>query len=390
MSENDARTMILKMLAEGKITVEESERLLNAVSQENHGRNGNEEKKETKNENRFDPLSGIPFLEGTKLALNLRNMAQTVQQTVQTAIKNIEPQRQDLKEKMKEFGGWMEDMVETMASELSNHNGLPADSMSVDFIVPTPKGFENCKEVEIENIYGEIRVNEGPDFKLLVSGQVSKNVLGELQSSEWFTNNAIRVIDNKLYIGFDNSISLKAIIDLNLTIPAGIKIICKTIDSAVKTHGPVEISEIKTVSGNISADNSIFNTTEIETVSGAIQLDGIKDLNAEINPTQGDLIIRNCGLNKIKIKTVNGDTIIANSAIGLNTDVKITTTAGSINVEKLNGPWKSVEAISRSGEINITWRGDTNTNGNQRVSVKSGGEGAIFYAESAKGIIKFS
>ena len=52
MSENDARTMILKMLAEGKITVEESERLLNAVSQENHGRNENEEKKETKNENR--------------------------------------------------------------------------------------------------------------------------------------------------------------------------------------------------------------------------------------------------------------------------------------------------------------------------------------------------
>ena len=32
MSENDARTMILKMLAEGKITVEESERLLNPVT----------------------------------------------------------------------------------------------------------------------------------------------------------------------------------------------------------------------------------------------------------------------------------------------------------------------------------------------------------------------
>lgn len=387
MSENNSKTMILQMLAEGKITVEESERLLNAVNNENNSR-----EKSSDNENQQSSNSGfpnIPFLEATKIGLNLRNMVQTVHDTVQKTIKQVEPRSKDLKEKMREFGGWMEEVVETMASEITNHNGLPADSMSVDFIVPAPKGTENCKSFIIENVYGEIHINEGPEFKLLVNGQVSKNTLGELQSSEWFSNNAIKVIDDKMYIGFDSDAQIKALIDINLTLPTGSNVVCKTINSAIKTNGALNIEVIKTVSGNVRIDASKLENTKIESVSGVIQIVNTKNINAKINTTSGDLLINNSGLNKLTINTVNGDLNIHDSEIVIETQIEAITTSGDITIEKLTGPWKNIDANSRNGQVFVEWRGNLSPLNKQRVCITTGGEGAKLYADSVSGNIKF-
>lgn len=387
MSENNSKTMILQMLAEGKITVEESERLLNAINNENNSRANSSDNANQQSSNNGFP--NIPFLEATKIGLNLRNMVQTVHDTVQKTIKQVEPRSKDLKEKMREFGGWMEEVVETMAAELTNHNGLPADSMSVDFIVPAPKGIENCKSFIIENIYGEIHLSEGPSFKLLVNGQVSKHTLGELQSSEWFSNNAIKIVDDKMYIGFDANAQIKALIDLNITLPTGSKVLCKTINSAIKTNGMLSIEAIKTVSGNIRIDASSLENAEIESVSGVIQIVNTKNINAQINTTSGDLLVDNSIINKLRVNSVNGDLIIHDSEIALGTEVKAITTSGDITVEKLTGPWKSVDVISRNGQVFIDWKGDSTPINNQKTTIKSGGEGATFYAESLSGNIKF-
>ncbi len=388
---SDSRTMILQMLAEGKITVEESERLLNALNKEDEVRNNY--KSENKNQNNQSPninvFPNIPFLEVTKLGMNIRDIAQTLHQTVQQTIKQVEPGRKELKEKMKEFGNWMEDVVETMAAELTNHSNLPVDCMSVDFIVPAPKGMENVKTFVIENIYGEIHVNEGPNFKLLVSGQISKHTIGEMQSSEWFTNKAIKIEEDKMFIGFSSNASVKGIIDLNITLPTGSRVICKTINSAVSVKGSLDIEVIKTISGNIRVDASNMQNTEVESVNGIIQLEKNKNMIAQINSTSGDILIRKCGLDKLKINSVNGDVFIGESDIALETDVKIITTAGDISVEKLNGPWKLVEATSRKGEIVVDWKGNSSPVNNQRLSIKSGGEGATIYSESVSGNIKF-
>ena len=388
---SDSRTMILQMLAEGKITVEESERLLKALNKEDEVR-GNS-RNDGRNSNGQSPyinvFPNIPFLEATKLGLNIRDIAQTIHQTVHQTIKQVEPGRRELKEKMKEFGNWMEDVVETMANELTNHNGLPADSMSVDFIVPAPKGVENIKTFVIDNIYGEVRINEGPSFKLLVNGQVGKHIIGEMQSSEWFSNNALKINEDKLYIGFNDNTSIKAIIDLNLTLPAGSRLICKTINSAVRIKGNFEVETVRTISGNIRIDEANITDSDIDSVNGVVQLENIKDIKTQIKSTSGDILIRKCGINKLKINSVNGDVYIGESKISLNTEVNAITTAGDINVEKLEGPWKSVEATSRKGEIIVDWKGNATPANSQRINIKSGGEGATLYAESVSGNIKF-
>lgn len=387
MSEDNSKTMILQMLAEGKITVEESERLLNAINNENNSRGNSSDNANQQSSNNGFP--NIPFLEATKIGLNLRNMVHTVHDTVQKTIKQVEPRSKDLKEKMREFGGWMEEVVETMASEITNHNGLPADSMSVDFIVPLPKGAENCKSFIIENIYGEIHLSEGPAFKLLINGQISKNTLGELQSSEWFSNNAIKVIDDKMYIGFDSDAEIKALIDINLTIPAGSNVVCKTINSAIKTNGMLNVETIKTVSGNVRIDASNIENTNIESVSGVVQIVNTKSVNAQISTTSGDLLINNSGLNKLKINSVNGDVIIHDSEITLETEIEVVTTSGDITIEKLTGPWKNVDFNSRNGQVFVEWRGNPTAENKQRINITTGGEGAKLYVDSVSGNIKF-
>ena len=387
---SDSRTIILQMLSEGKITVEESERLLNALNKEDEVRNNNKtDDKNTNQSPNINVFPNIPFLEATKLGINIRDIAQTLHQTVQQTIKQVEPGRKELKEKMKEFGTWMEDVVETMAAELTNHSNLPVDCMSVDFIVPAPKEIDKIKTFVIENIYGEIHLNEGNNFKLLVNGQISKKTIGEMQSSEWFTNKAIKIEDDKMIIGFNNDTSLKGIIDLNITLPAGMKVICKTINSSVKIKGALDVEAVKTISGDIRVNDANIANTEIESVNGVIQLENDKDLTAQINSTSGDIIIRKCNVNKLKINSVNGDVNISESGIALETDVKIITTAGDIKVEKLNGPWKSVDATSRKGEIIIDWKGNTSPVNSQKACIKSGGEGAVIYADSLSGNIRF-
>ena len=387
---SDSRTMILQILAEGKITVEESERLLKALNKEDEVRNSNREENKNSNQSpNINVFPNIPFFEATKLGMNIRDIAQTVQQTVQQTIKQVEPSRKELKEKMKEFGSWMEDVVETMAAELTNHSNLPVDSMSVDFIVPAPKEIEKINTFIIENIFGEIHLNEGNSFKLLVNGQISKKTIGEMQSSEWFTNKAIKIEENKMYIGFNNDTSIKGIIDLNITLPAGSKVTCKTINSAVIIKGALEVEAIKTISGNIRVEDSNISNTDIESVNGIIQLENNKNLTSQIHSTSGDIIIRQCGLNKVKINSVNGDVYIGESDISLETEVRIITTAGDIKVEKLNGPWKLVDATSRKGEIVIDWKGNSSPVNSQKICIKSGGEGAVLYSESLSGNIKF-
>ncbi len=388
---SDSRTMILQMLAEGKITVEESERLLNALNKEDEVRASS--RTDNRNSNGQSPninvFPNIPFLEAAKIGINIRDIAQTIHQTVHQTIKQVEPGRKELKEKIKEFGNWMEDVVEAMAADLTTHNGLPADSMSVDFIVPPPKGVENIKTFIVENIYGEIRVNEGPSFKLLVNGQVGKRIIGEMQSSEWFSNNAIRIADDIMYIGFRDNASIKAIIDLNLTLPAGSIIQCKTINSVVRIKGNFDIETVKTISGNIRIDEANVEGSEIESVNGVIQLENIKNVKTAIKSTSGDILIRKCGLKKLELNSVNGDIYVGESNISLETEVKAVTTAGDISVEKLEGPWKSVEATSRKGEIVVDWKGNASPVNGQRMNIKSGGEGATLYAESVSGNIKF-
>jgi len=401
---SDARKMILNMLAEGKITVEESEKLLAAINEKEAPRE--ETKGETRQQNREndqyarseensergrerddDPFN--PFLNATKLGFDLRNLAQTVQQTVQQAIKKAEPRRREFKDKMKEFGNWMQEVVGSMANELGNVKGEPSDGVPVDFVVTPPEGTQGCDTFIIENVFGEIRIHEGSEFKMHINGQVSKATLGEYQPAQWFSRYGIEVDGYKLIIGFDRAQPVKAAIDMEITLPADMHITCKTVSGAVRIRGNFKIGDLNTVSGNIRVQGANLKQSRIETVSGAVQIEG-GEIAMEIKSTSGDFLVRDSRIEELRINSVSGDIMLTEGSISESTNVKLVTTSGDIIVEKMSGPWKVVEATTRSGDVVLDWKGDATPMNNQGTTLKSGSSGAEFKAESVSGDIQFT
>lgn len=397
---SDARTMILKMLAEGKITVEESEKLLKAMGKEEAEQSQANEKREQDQPRREEPRreqpgndynnEGFnPFRDATKLGFDLRNLAQTVQHTVQHAIKKAEPRSREFKDKMKEFGNWMQEVVGTMAAEIGQVKGDPVDGVSVDFVAVLPEGIAECSSFNIENIFGEIRIQEGSEFKIHVNGRVSKESLGEYQPAQWFSRNGMRVDGRSLFIGFNKNLSVKALLDMEITLPSDLEISCKTVSSAIRIRGRYRIGELKTVSGNIRIQGADLKQSLIETVSGTVQIEG-GEIDLQIKSTSGDFLVRSSKIEALKINSVSGDIMLTEGIIAENTDVKLVTTSGDIIVEKMNGPWSQVEATTRSGDSILDWKGDVTPMNNQGTCLRSGSSGAIFKAESVSGDIQFT
>jgi len=407
MEENmsEARKMILNMLAEGKITVEESEKLLAAVNEKTPAReeakadarqgNAGEQQKRSDNDSNNnrdqnrdeDPFN--PFLNATKFGFDLRNLAQSVQQTVQQAIKKAEPRRREFKDKMKEFGGWMQEVVGSMANELGNVKGEPVDGTPVDFVVTPPDGYERCDSFVFENVFGEVRIHEGSEFKMHINGQISKATLGEYQPAQWFSRYGIKIDGQNMFVGFDRNLPVKAVIDMEITLPADMHIDCKSVSGTIRIRGNYRIGELKTVSGNIRVQGANLKQSHIETVSGAVQIEG-GEIAMEIKSTSGDFLVRDSRIEELKINSVSGDIMLTEGSISDTTNVKLVTTSGDIIVEKMSGPWKVVEATTRSGDVVLDWKGDATPLNNQGTSLRSGSDGAEFKAESVSGDIQFT
>ena len=384
---SDARTMILKMLADGKITVEESERLLAAIKDENKSEAASssqqyeQEKESQKNSyENFDPF-GVGF--------DLRNIAKNVQQTINQTMKKTEPRSKEFKEKMKEFGNWMQDMMGTMANEFAHNRAEPKDAISVDFIVPLPEAISQLKKLSLENVFGEIRVKTGDEPKMKVTGRIGQSVMGEYQPAQWFSKYALNQENDELAVAFDKSLNIKAILDIDVTLPEDMCVSCKTLSSDIRIRGKIDVDELKTVSGNIRVMGAMLKDSKIESVSGDVQVEG-GEIAMEIKSTSGDFIVRESKINELKITSVSGDILLAEASVTDDTKVKLITTSGDIMVEKITGPWKLVEALTRTGDIMLDWRGDVTPINNRGTQLKSGTEeGAKFKAESVSGDIQF-
>lgn len=403
---SDARKMILNMLAEGKITVEESEKLLAALNEEKEQareevsrshENERERERERESDSDYDDRQRghedddffNPFGGAGKLGFDLKNLAQNIQNTVQQAMKKAEPRRREFKDKMKEFGNWMQDLASTMATELVSNKSDLVDGVPVDFVATTPDYVNECDTFVFENVFGEVRIHEGDEFKLHVNGRISRATLGEYQPVQWFAKSGMRVDGHTLYVGFDRNQPVKAIIDMEITLPADMTVNCRTVSGGMRIRGNYKVAELKTVSGNIRIQGAILRQSLIETVSGAVQVEG-GEVAMQIKSTSGDFLVRDSKIEELKINSVSGDIMLTEASITEATDVKLVTTSGDIIVEKMSGPWNSVEAITRSGDVVLDWKGDMTPLNNQGTCLKSGGEGAQFRAESVSGDIQFT
>lgn len=367
---SEARKRILLMLAGGKITVEQSEELLSAIDQDEQG------KKEKEPET------------GDSCRVDIANIAKTVQTTLREAFKKVEPPSRELKSRLKEFGGWMQNFVTGMAGEFANAHGEPIDGISVDFSVPEPEELSNCSICLIENLFGDIRVSEGESFSLKIGGRISQAALEGQPPNLWFINKAVRIENDTLIIGLDRRTPTKAVLNIDLILPKEISIKIKTVSAAASIKGGFRITDLHTVSGDINVKNCVLDAANVETVSGNLRIEGGK-IEMNVKSTSGDLTIKTGFIQKITAQSVSGDLLITDCEVDETSVVEAMCTSGDIAVEKISGPWRKVEVNTRTGIIKTAWRGASSSTGQNGSVIESGNPGAEFSAETVSGDIAF-
>lgn len=372
---SEARKRILAMLAEGKITVNQSEELLSALEQD-------EKQKAVSPEQQ--PASGRPAL-----AEELSKFAESVQKTMRDAMRKVEPPSRELKSRLKEFGGWMQTMVGSAVNDFAHMRGQPIDGVEIDIDLAEPTGFSLCRRCRIENMFGSVRVLEGTAFALKVRGRISRSALGTTTPTVWFRENAFRIESDTALIGINRSAPVKAVLDMELTLPKGLRLDVVTDTASVKIAGAFAAGQIQTLSGEIVLRNIEFEDGGIDTVSGDISLEsGV--VRGKLRTTSGNVILKGVRLSDARIHSISGDVLIIDADIGDTTVVAIETTSGDIAVERAKGPWSRIEADTRTGDLEIRWKDVSHQAGGGKTIVDSGASGASFNVLSTSGDITFA
>jgi len=372
---SEARKRILAMLAEGKINVEQSEDLLSALE--------NDEKRKTATPE-SQPASGRP-----PLTEEIAKFAENMQKTMRDAMRKVEPPSRELKSRLKEFGSWMQDMVGSAVNDFAHARGQPLDGVEIDIELGEPVGFSSCGRCHIDNLFGAVRVIEGSAFALRIRGRISRSALGTVAPKAWFETNAVRVEQDTAFIGISRSAPVKAVLELELTLPKGLKLDFETDSASVKVAGAFGVGQIQTISGDVMLRHVEIEDGGIDTVSGDISLES-GAVRGKLRSTSGNVILKSARLAAVLVHTISGDVLVSGADIGDVTDLSIETTSGDVAIEHVHGPWRRIDAGTRTGDLELRWQGVSRQSGGAGTIVESGQSGAAFRVMSTSGDITFA
>lgn len=363
------------MLAEGKITVDQSEELLSALE--------HDEKQKTIEPGQ-KPKSARPAI-----AEEFSKFAESVQKMMRDAMHKVEPSSRELKSRLKEFGGWMQTIVSSTVNDFAHARGQPLDGVDIDIDLAEPVGFASCRRCRIENPFGSVRVLEGDAFSLKIRGRISRAALGVTTPTTWYEKNAFRIEQDTAFIGISRSTPVKAVLDMELTLPKGLKLDVETDTASVKIAGAFTAGQIQTISGDVALRAIEFEDGGVDTVSGDISLEsGV--VRGKLRTTSGNVILKSVRLEATHMHSVSGDILITEPEVGDATDVSVETTSGDIAIERIRGPWAHIDASTRTGEMEIKWQGASRQTGGAGTVADSGTSGASFNVLSKTGDIAFA
>ncbi len=439
---DEAKRIILNMLSEGKITVEESEKLLGAVNKKSEketsadsdsaGKSNSTDRtnkrwirpeKNKRDSEKSDYSRRIeddeedtdqtwgrgggrgqrgrgagrsgggfidPFMRVTKAGFDLRDVAQKVQETIEEAVQKTAPRQKEIKDRVKELGSWMQEVVEKTAADLAqNIEGTNEEGhKEVNFLIMEPENLENCRRVVIENPYGDVRVTKDKVFKIRVLGYIDGDIIEDERVSDWFKEEAVRLEHDILRIGFSPDSNLDAGLSFDVYLPEDYELECETVSTNIKVKGPFDLVSAKAVSGNIRLSNCTLKASCVDTVSGNVQLEDC-NIATNMRSTSGDFLIKSSVVEGMNITTVSGDLMLVESTIRENGEIIFATTSGDVIVERIEGPWSTVEATSRSGDITLDWDGDLKDISNGSI-LRSNEPGCEFKVETVSGDIQFN
>lgn len=394
---NEEKKMILKMLEQGKITVEQAEKLLDAVN-ENSSESSEEPKKNTEYKIPEDDSKMSGFFSG---------IGDFVKKTVQTAIEtatgstsflgDFKAKERDKSDMVKSFRKDLDENIEEIKLDLGESQIVVKET---DEDEPFIKVWVD-KEFTEEEFNSEFEVLYRSDESVCVSQikrskSVSINIIGG-KSEKGYNYSSI----TELYIPSSNNVSL---LDLN-TETGGISI--SDIDigdlKAVTDFGGVRLNSIDVDDLSVAADAGSIDASNINcddlTLTadfGSIKLDNANADLVRLTSDAGNVLASNVNCDDIKLATDAGNLKIFNSDVDSCTmrssagslsanrlsadELKMQTSAGSIAIEDLVNTIDTIEAKTDAGNIKA---GLSNLDNEITVKMRSSA-GTLNYPEEFK------
>ena len=394
---NEEKKMILKMLEQGKITVEQAEKLLDAINE-----NSSEETEEPKKNTEYK----IPE-DDSKMNGFFSGIGDFVKKTVQTAIEtatgstsflgDFKAKERDKSDMVKSFRKDLDENIEEIKLDLGESQIVVKET---DEDAPFIKVWVD-KEFTEEEFNSEFEVLYRSDDSVCVSQikrttSVSINIIGG-KSEKGYNYSSI----TELYIPSSNNISL---LDLN-TETGGISI--SDIDigdlKAVTDFGGVRLNSIDVDDLSVAADAGSIDASNINcddlTLTadfGSIKLDNINADLVRLTSDAGNILASNVNCDDIKLATDAGNLKIFNSDVDSCTmrssagslsanrlsadELKMQTSAGSIAIEDLENTIDTIEAKTDAGNIKA---GLSNLDNEITVKMRSSA-GSLNYSDDFK------
>lgn len=394
---NEEKKMILKMLEQGKITVEQAEKLLDAINE-----NSSEETEEPKKNTEYK----IPE-DDSKMSGFFSGIGDFVKKTVQTAIEtatgstsflgDFKAKERDKSDMVKSFRKDLDENIEEIKLDLGESQIVVKESNEDE---PFIKVWVD-KEFTEEEFNSEFEVLYRSDESVCVSQikrskSVSINIIGG-KSEKGYNYSSI----TELYIPSSNNVSL---LDLN-TETGGISI--SDIDigdlKAVTDFGGVRLNSIDVDDLSVAADAGSIDASNINcddlTLTadfGSIKLDNANADLVRLTSDAGNVLASNVNCDDIKLATDAGNLKIFNSDVDSCTmrssagslsanrlsadELKMQTSAGSIAIEDLVNTIDTIEAKTDAGNIKA---GLSNLDNEITVKMRSSA-GTLNYPEEFK------
>ena len=395
---NEEKKMILKMLEQGKITVEQAEKLLDAVN-ENSSENSEEPKKNTEYKIPEDDSKMNGFFSG---------IGDFVKKTVQTAIEtangstsflgDFKAKERNKADMVKSFRKDLDEDIEEIKFDLGESQIIVRET---DEDAPFIKVWVD-KDFTEEEFNSEFEVVHKSDDSVSIS-QVKRNknaITINIMGSKTNKNYNYSSI-TELFIPNSNRISL---LDLSSEM-GGISI--SDIDigdlKAVTDFGGVRLNSIDvddlsvtTDAGSIDAFDITCDDLTLTADFGSIKLDNANADLVRLISDAGNIVASNANCDDIKLMTDAGNLKIFNSdvdscnmkssagSLSANRlsadDLKMQTSAGSIAIEDLENTIDTIEAKTDAGNIKA---GLSNLDNEITVKMRSSA-GSLNYSDDFK------
>lgn len=367
---SEERKLILNLLAEGKITPEEADELIEALEQdaEAGAPEGGEPKAKKAAEKPYRAKGNIEL--GPDLEERLSGMAEEIEELVSDIPERVQKALDSVTISKDGKKSTLGDLLKSWGISPSGRSANPIFRIGTD-------GVKGRIPVSVSLVNGTARIvpnEEGTDIRV-ISKVVVKNVSEEEAQS---------VAAKHIEVLFDHErgLKVKSIDDHNASVSAvevllpthlAYDITAQSVNGSVRINGlkSAKYASMKTVNGSVSTDESAFDTLIAETVNGSVRLScDVRDASA--NTVNGSIRSELALLGgNVRFSSSNG-TIKAEIDVSRSVpmSIKASSRHGAVRVEQMEGletiEAPSVSSMHKSG----LWRSSGYSQAKERADIE--------------------